>query len=235
VLETAPLAIMVLDTALQITQATNAAADMFSLSLPIANQHVSTCRLPDNFPMLASICSEALTLGEPITRSFSSARSQIKLTASPFFDMRGQMKGVTMVVARFPGLAAELEMVLSRSDIFLMNRAVDGTILRISESYAKALGMTRAEAEGSNYYDLVDDQTSSVAQAQDRQLLEGEEGRASSTITLISKATDQTIWVHEERFVFTDPSSPDPSIYSVGTDATELMTSGKVLAGAVTQ
>ena len=104
VLETAPLAIMVLDTALQISQATNAAATMFSLQRPVASPHISQCIMPENFPSLAPICNETLKLGEPIAREFTSGGSRYKLTCSPFFDMRGQMKGVTMVVSEFPAL-----------------------------------------------------------------------------------------------------------------------------------
>ena len=105
VLETAPLAIMVLDTALQISQATNAATKMFNLSRPVDNPHISQCKLHENFPSLAPICNEALKLGEPLCSEFNSGGSRFKLTCSPYFDMRGQIKGVTMVISEFPGLA----------------------------------------------------------------------------------------------------------------------------------
>jgi two-component system CheB/CheR fusion protein len=97
VLQIAPLAIMVLDTALQISQATNAAAEMFNLSKPVSNPHVSQCELPFNFPNLAPICNETLKLGDVISREFTSGMSRYKLTCSPFFDIRGQIKGITMV------------------------------------------------------------------------------------------------------------------------------------------
>ena len=118
VLETAPLSIMVLDTALKISRATNEAARMFGLSRPVASPHISQCRLPDNFPSLAPICNDTLILGEPITKEFNSNESRFKLTSSPFFDMRGQMKGVTIVVSEFPGLALELDLILDHAPIF---------------------------------------------------------------------------------------------------------------------
>jgi two-component system CheB/CheR fusion protein len=106
VLQTAPLAIMVLDTALQISQATNAAAEMFNLSKPVSNPHVSQCELPFNFPNLAPICNETLKLGDVISREFTSGMSRYKLTCSPFFDIRGQIKGITMVISEFVGTEA---------------------------------------------------------------------------------------------------------------------------------
>lgn len=112
VLETAPLAIMVLDTALQISQATNAAATMFSLARPVSNPHISQCILPEDFPSLAPICNETLKLGTAITHELTSKGSRYKVICSPFFDMRGQVKGVTMVVSEFPGLAQDLEVIL---------------------------------------------------------------------------------------------------------------------------
>ncbi len=235
VLETAPLSIMVLDTALQITQATNAAAKMFDLSRPIANPHISQCVLPDNFPSLAPICSETLKLGEPVVREFSSLGTQIKLTSSPFFDLRGQMKGVTMVVSEFPGLALELDLILNNSQIFMMNRAADGTILRISETYANALGTTRVKAEGENFYELADANTVEIERQQDHLLLESDVGRVGNMHAILSKATQKKIWMNAERFVFSDHTLPNSSIYTVGTDVTEVVASRDASEDAMQQ
>jgi two-component system CheB/CheR fusion protein len=223
VLETAPLAIMVLDTALQITQATNRAADMFNLSRPISNPHISQCALPENFPSLAPICNETLKLGEAVVREFSSNGSQIKLNSSPFFDMRGQMKGVTIVISEFPGLALELDLILNNAEIFMMNRGPDGTIYRISETYANALGTTRKDAEGDNFYKIAGVEVADVESKKDRKLLTGDANHLSTTETLKSKETGQPLWLMSERFVFSDQTFPHDSIYTVGTNITQVV------------
>ncbi|WP_299783109.1 chemotaxis protein CheB [uncultured Roseobacter sp.] len=223
VLETAPLAIMVLDTALQISQATNAAAEMFGLSRPVSNPHVSQCVLPENCPSLAPICNETLKLGEPISREFTSRGSRFKLTCSPFFDMRGQMKGSTMVVSEFPGLAQELDLILDHAEIFMLNRATDGTILRISQKSASILGTTREEAEGQNFFKLATKKTADAVKERDNALMNSASGSESHVHEVVSKDDGQKYWMSTENFIFADPSLPNSSIYSVGTDITDVV------------
>ncbi|MGZ2258119.1 chemotaxis protein CheB [Roseobacter sp. A03A-229] len=223
VLETAPLAIMVLDTALQISQATNAAAEMFGLSRPVSNPHISQCVLPENCPSLAPICNETLKLGEAISREFNSNGARYKLTCSPFFDMRGQMKGSTMVVSEFPGMAQELDLILDNAEIFMLNKSADGTILRISERSASALGTTRQKAEGQNYAKFVNKKTAEAARKRDDKLMTSKSGRIRDVSAVVSDEDGKTYWMSTENFVFDDPSVGTPTIYSVGTDITEVV------------
>ncbi|WP_187430396.1 Protein-glutamate methylesterase/protein-glutamine glutaminase [Roseobacter fucihabitans] len=223
VLETAPLAIMVLDTALQITQATNAAAELFNLSRPIAHPHVSQCVLPENCPALAPICNETLKLGEPISREFTSKGGRFTLMCSPFFDMRGQMKGSTMVISQFPGLAQELDMILDHAEIFMLNRATDGTILRISQKSADLLGTTRREAEGQNFYKLASKQVANAVKERDKLLMENTSGRLQHVNAVVEQQSGQKRWMSSENFIFADPSQKESSIYSVGTDITDVV------------
>jgi two-component system CheB/CheR fusion protein len=223
VLETAPLAIMVLDTALQISQATNAAADLFSLARPVSNPHISQCILPENFPSLAPICNETLKLGESITREFNSGGSRYKLTSSPFFDMRGQMKGVTMVVSEFPGLAQELDLILDHGQIFMLNRAKDGTILRISEKCAKFYGTTRKKAEGANFFKLVSRKIAKDTRQRDAKLMATKDSHMRELVCQKSMENGDEIWLNEENFLFYDPAAEEPSFYTIGQDVSEVV------------
>ncbi|WP_227269456.1 chemotaxis protein CheB [Roseobacter weihaiensis] len=223
VLETAPLSIMVLDTALQISQATNAAAQMFSLARPISNPHISQCVLPESYPSLAPICNETLKLGEPISKEFTSGGSRFKLTCSPFFDMRGQMKGVTMVVSEFPGLAQELDLILDHGEIHMLNRAKDGTILRISEKSASFLGTTRQKAEGSNFFKFASKQLAKQTRDRDAALLKSKDGSLREVIQMTSIEDGQEVWVNSETSLFYDPASEEPSIYTFGQDISEVV------------
>jgi two-component system CheB/CheR fusion protein len=223
VLATAPLSIMVLDTALQISQATNAAATMFSLTRPVSNPHISQCVLPDGFPSLAPICNETLKLGERISKEFNSGGSRFKMICSPFFDMRGQMKGVTMVVSEFPGLARELDLILDYGDIYMLNRAKDGTILRISEKAAKSVGTTRQKAEGLNFFSLAPREMGKTIRALDDKLLENKGDLIKDIMSLPSLADNSDLWLSLESFFFHDPTLDTPSIYTIGQDVSELV------------
>ena len=92
------LAILVIDNALQVSQATREAVSRFKLALPLASPHISQCFLPDGFPALAPICSETLKLGEQSSVEFLCDGKPIHLSCSPFFDMNGRIQGVTLVV-----------------------------------------------------------------------------------------------------------------------------------------
>ncbi len=98
VLETAPLAILVIDNALQVSQATREAVTRFKLEMPLANPHISQCFLPDGFPALAPLCSETLKLGDQQSVECISDGKPVHLSCSPFFDMHGRIQGVTLVV-----------------------------------------------------------------------------------------------------------------------------------------
>ena len=223
VLETAPLAILVLDTALQITQATYAATDLFGLTRPVSGPHVSQCVTPSNFPNLARVCSDTLRLGETTTKEFTSGASRFKLTSSPFFDMRGQIKGVTLVISEFPGLAQELDLILDHGEMFMLNRAQDGTILRISEKSAELLNSTRRRAEGANVYQLASRMIANAICGDDAQLLSSENEHGASLIRLQSDETTEEIWVNTQNYLFHDPAREKPSIYSIGLDVTEVI------------
>ena len=224
VLETAPLAIMVLDTALQVTQATNAAAELFGLTRPISNPHVSQCTMPANFPKLAPICSDTLKLGQVMTKEFSSGASRFKLTSSPFFDMRGQIKGVTMVISEFPGLAQELDLILDHGEMFMLNRAQDGTILRISEKTASFFNTSRRRAEGSDFFQLASDSLAQAIRGGDADLLSSEDGHTSLLSNFRSEVDRDDTWINLQNFLFHDPTLSEPSIYSIGSDVTEVIT-----------
>ena len=98
VLETAPLAILVIDNALQVSQATREAVSRFKLEMPLASPHISQCFLPDGFPALAPLCSETLKLGDQQSVECVSGGKPVHLSCSPFFDMHGRIQGVTLVV-----------------------------------------------------------------------------------------------------------------------------------------
>jgi len=221
VLETAPLSIMVLDTALQISQATNAASEMFALTRPIANPHVSQCVLPEGFPALAPICNETLKLGDPTLKEFNAGGSRFKLTCSPFFDMRGQMKGVTIVVSEFPGLAQELDLILEDFSMYMLNRDVEGTILRISEKMAHSLGTTRAKAEGSKIAKIAPKELVKTLRARDAMLFQSEEGRIAEILEYTPASGDRRIWLNAESQLLNDANTGSTTIYTFAQDITE--------------
>ncbi|WP_342075465.1 chemotaxis protein CheB [Yoonia sp. SS1-5] len=221
VLETTPLAIIVLDTALQIVQVTDPALDMFEIKRPVSSQHISQCVLPVGFPVLAPICSEALQLGEPVIREFASEGGQIKLTVAPYFEEGGRVQGVTLVVSDFPGLAEEMEMILKTDHIYLMHRNRDGQVLRISNASAASIGITPEAAIGRRLDELVDKDAAEQVLASDKAFLEDGETAGREVVKMQTPNMTAPIWLELNRYAYTPAGADGPTVYSVATDVSE--------------
>jgi len=225
VLQSTPLAILVTDSALQITQATTAASELFKLKQPITTPHISQAVLPDGFPSLSPICSEALKLGETTTQEFSSGGNRVVLSCTPYFDVHGQILGLTMVVTQFPGLARELEMILDSSNIHLINRDIDGTILRISKSSASTLGLSRHDALGKNIYELLPPEQAEDLRIKDQKLVAAPDELNGNvdTIHIEHPDTKDVTVLSMEHHLFEAQHRNTTSIYNIASDVTNIL------------
>ncbi|APX14822.1 chemotaxis protein CheB [Phaeobacter inhibens] len=222
VLESTPLAIVVADSALQITQATLAATRMFNIRRPISSPHISQCALPEGFPILAPICSEALRLGQTVTEEFTSKGTRIRLTCSPYFDVNGQILGVTMVVSEFPGMAHEMEMILDNSKLLLLNRTRNGEILRISSAYAELLGLSRGKALSKNLFSLASDAGADEQMLkEDAKVLDSKDGFDNELLQVSLPDGEGDRWISMDRHRFPHHITEEPTVFTIGTDVTE--------------
>ncbi|KII18144.1 chemotaxis protein CheB [Phaeobacter sp. S60] len=228
VLESTPLAIVVADSALQITQATLAATRMFNIRRPISSPHISQCALPEGFPILAPICSEALRLGQTVTEEFTSKGTRIHLICSPYFDVNGQILGVTMVASEFPGMAHEMEMILDNSKLLLMNRTRSGEILRISSAYAELLGPSRDKALSKNVFNLASDAGVDEQMFEnDAKVLDTQNGFDHELLQVNLPHEESTRWISMDRHRFPHHIIEEPTIFTIGTDVTETVEARK--------
>ena len=221
VLESAPLNILVLDSALQLRQLTDSAAKLFKIARPLTHPHISQCFLPPGYPALAPICSEALTLGQNTRHEFSSDGTKVVLTCAPYFNEHGKILGVTVIVFEFPGLAHEMEFILNNSQFRVLNRAADGTILRISSESARVVGLSKEEAIGKNFYDLLDEETAEMVRTSDAALLAHKNDDHLTGIRKVNPPGGSTYWLDYEEFKYQSPVASEPTVYTLGADVTE--------------
>lgn len=221
VLKSTPLAIIVMDTALQIIQVTEPAVSLFQIGRPVVGQHISQCVLPEGFPKLAPPCGEALHLGETVNSEFTSGANLIRLSCAPYFDTNGQVQGVTMVVDELPGLAREMELILNTNHIHLMERDVKGRILQISEGSARTLGTTRKKALGKKLSTLMKHQDAQNILDADAAFLANNQSHAFEVVRIEHGPGAAPSWIRVDRHAFSRTSNDDASIISVGLDITE--------------
>jgi len=133
-----PIPLLVLDNALQVARASNAAMQLFGITSPMRNPHLSQINLPDGFPRLVELCNEALQLGSPISLDFETDDGPYSLQCAPFAGELGQMIGTTLVFLRSPAttsLATELQQLLSKAPIYLLQHNEVGEITRVSVDF----------------------------------------------------------------------------------------------------
>ncbi|WP_306114465.1 MULTISPECIES: chemotaxis protein CheB [unclassified Roseovarius] len=223
ILESAPLAIVVVDSAFQIIQATRRALDMFNIRRPIATPHISHCALPEGFPSLAPICSEALQMGETVTREFTTNGNSVKLSCSPYFEENGQIQGATIVVSEFPRMAREMEMILQTDHVYLMHRDLNGTILRVSDAWARLLNVSADKAIGKSIGAFIGADAAERLLKNDAKFAKGDKDVANETLSFKSVEDGKVIWLNLTRYGFSDEESAVSTIYSVADDVTELV------------
>jgi two-component system CheB/CheR fusion protein len=220
VLRTAPVPILVVDHACQITQATKPAIALFKLREPILSPHISQCDLPDGYPALAPLCSEALQMGTAVHSEFASGDNRVRLSCSPYFEDESKIRGVTVAITEFPGLSGEMEMILQTESVFILHRDREGTILRISEAFARALGASKEAATGRNIAELFDGETARRMLERDAQFLRTGEGARQELIEIPGQCGHGPMWLNLNRFHFMRKAGGDRTIYSIATDVT---------------
>lgn len=235
VLSSAPLVILVMDTALQVTQATQEAVEMFGLSTPASGPHISQCVLPDGFPALSHLCSEAMQRGEKVVRDFDSNGAQVSLICSPSFNNHGKVSGVTLVVTAFPGLADEMDMILKTKGIYVMQRTRKGKILRVSNAFAQFLNATPTALVGEQLADFIDESETDEISADDRAFLSSGSPHATELRRMHSHNGHQAIWLSKQKFPLWSEKTAEQTVYTIATDVTEVVQARNAAQAATLQ
>ena len=217
-----PIPLMVLDNALQVARASNAAMSMFNMSEPLRNPHLSQIHLPNGFPRLVEICNEALQLGVTINRDFETQDGPFSLQCAPFTGDGGQMIGTTLVVLRSPAtqsLAAELNQLLSNAPIYLLQHDDRGHVSRISAKMAALLDIDPDHAIGQPISKVIE-KTGLEADNGLRLLLEG--GNHDGAFR-VQHPDGHDVWLGALRHGYTDPGSGRMIVVIVGNEVTDII------------
>jgi two-component system CheB/CheR fusion protein len=217
-----PIPLLVLDNALQIARASQSALRLFDIPTPLRSPHLSQVNLPDGFPRLVEICNEALQLGTPISRDFNTTEGPYTLQCAPFTGDAGQMIGTTLVFLRSPAvqsLANELQQLLTRGPIYLLQHDEDSKVTRISSQMAEILGVSMQEAIGLSVERLLV-RAGVPADNGLRQLLDGKPH--DGAFQLWGPEGD-AVWISARRHAYTDPGTGQVIVVILGQDVTEII------------
>ncbi|MEM9583574.1 MAG: chemotaxis protein CheB [Pseudomonadota bacterium] len=221
-----PIPLLVLDNALQVARASNAAMQLFNIAPPLRNPHLSQIHLPEGFPKLVEISNEALQLGSPVTRDFETSGGPFTLQCAPFTGNGGQIIGTTLVFLQSPAtqsLANELHQLLNNAPIYMLQHDETGDVTRVSKRMAELLGINQGEAIGTPVSKVL-----SQAKVGDenglRQLLDGE---PTDGAIQLQHPNGGTVWLAAMRHAYTDPATGRVIVVIVGNDVTEIIEATK--------
>lgn len=98
-LEVVPFPVLVIDQALIVRRASQAAMSQFNIGdLPQTGFHLSQCRLPSEMSSLASICNDVFKFREERSVMFNDGRNVKQLSVTPFRNQSDDVMGVVATV-----------------------------------------------------------------------------------------------------------------------------------------
>lgn len=113
VLQTAPLSILVIDNALQISRSSAHARERFQITEGLERMHLSQCQVPEGYPSLVQVASETFQSREAKVMHFQAGSTFVSLRSMPYFNEARDLRGVTIVISEIDSeeLIAKMQMV----------------------------------------------------------------------------------------------------------------------------
>lgn len=223
-----PIPLLVLDNALQVARASKAAMQLFGISNPLRNPHLSQISLPDGFPRMVEICNEALQLGRPVVCEFETENGPYTLQCAPFAGETGQMIGTTLVFLRSPAtqsLAAELQQLLNKAPIYLLQHNESGEITRVSARMAELLGKSQKELLGQSAEQVLERMEIDADNGLHKLVRGDKQDRAFQ----LTNPDGEAVWLTGMRHAYTDPTSGNLNVVVLANDVTDIVQTAKIL------
>ena len=129
VIDASPIAILVINSALQITRASLPARELFRLPANYIDLHLAECDVPKGFPNLIEVASQVFSSRQTYERSFSHPDGLFSIICAPYSTGTGQVRGVNLVISEVESAASiasraalqQLELVQDLADVAYFN------------------------------------------------------------------------------------------------------------------
>jgi two-component system CheB/CheR fusion protein len=217
---------LIIDVALQITKANEAATELFTLRQPVDRPHVSQCKLPQGFPPLAEICSDAMHLGETQARDIVAGDKFYTLECTPFFNQAGQTSGATMIIVASSvasRITAEMQMLYDESPFYVLRWARGGQIISMNEAYAEKLGTSVKSVRSAHLVDVFTPEDGKAIMKLGHALLDGDRAAGRVRMNITPRGEEEPIAMEIAQVgVPASGHETEDSVYSVAVDVTYL-------------
>ncbi|OWU84408.1 hypothetical protein ATO6_11910 [Oceanicola sp. 22II-s10i] len=145
ILHSAPIAILVVDSALQILHSSAQARRRFDIADGLDNMHISQCSVPPGYPSLLRIASNSMQTREPQEETFVSGSKLVQIRAEPYFSETRDIRGVTLIATETESdeLMIKMDMVEEMAEIAHWRLDIQSNQLSWSDSMYDVHGRSR--------------------------------------------------------------------------------------------
>lgn len=157
-LEVVPFPVLVIDQALIVRRASQAAMAQFNIGdLPATGFHLSQCKLPSEMSSLASICNEVFKLRAERSMMFNDGRTVKQLSVTPFRNQSDDVMGVVATVVDDISTGTAIDLLQRFGNIGHWHLDLTSEALYWSDEVYVIHGMTPGDKmpslkEGINFY-----------------------------------------------------------------------------------
>ena len=166
--------VLVVDSRLHIVQCSQSARTMFQIESGVAKPHLSQLSLPGEFPPLTSFLAEVIQTGARSEREIDTDLFRGTVIASPYFNPKGELIGATAIVQKISDpRVQDLENLLDTLPLMIWQKDAEDRIVSVNSAAADFMGVTRGDAKGQTFGDLITTDTDALRMAEKEALSEG--------------------------------------------------------------
>jgi two-component system CheB/CheR fusion protein len=221
ILENVTIPMLVLDTSLNITNASLASKEFFGISADLEVPHISRCKLPTGFPDVENALLSVMKHGHKLDMLVDVNDIHGTLTIVPHFSSTAELMGSILLFAdnteEMIRTRKELEFVFNTVPVAIMVRDQTGEILKANKSATKTYG--DKVIEGANFLEIHKPETVKHIKNIQANALSNKDGVQIEPIKMLN-SNGQDIWISGSCFASEYPGQDKQVLYSVTQDIT---------------
>lgn len=221
ILENVTIPMLVLDTSLNITNASLASKEFFGISADLELPHISRCKPPAGFPNIEDALIDVMEHGHKLDMVVDIEDVHGTMTIVPHFSSTAELMGSIVLFANnteeMIRTRKELEFVFDTVPVAIMVREQSGKILKANRSTTQIYG--DKVIEGANYLEIHKPEIVKHIKNTQANAMNSKNGVQIEPIKM-TNSNGQDIWISGNCFASQYPGLDQPVLYSVTQDIT---------------
>ncbi|MEO0989527.1 MAG: chemotaxis protein CheB [Pseudomonadota bacterium] len=236
ILDNIGTAVLIVDTSMQITRASQEAIERLQIGSPVEGTHLSQIPPLHGKDSLAAICVASMQQGKKIVREIGE-ESPVVVRCSPHYDMRGRFRGASIVLIETTDAEVALGSEWAAPEFLPGIVGLDEGmhVLRLDPTAADIFGTAQTAAIGLPVVEFCDDAAEADRyQAEHRAFLDSDLRRDAGVWKLTPKGANRVRLIGVERWLVSAPNGKPARIDALHCDVTDLLVGEDDVTGELT-